>query len=106
MEITDDRIDAGRAFDWGRTSEEYAKYRDIYPNEFYNKIIDRGLCIEGQKVLDLGTGAQHDFGPRRQRALQRGGPGLGHRQQHQPARKSIHRLYRLQYQPPPCIFRW
>ncbi len=56
MEITDDRIDAGKAFDWGRTSEEYAKYRDIYPNEFYNKIIDRGLCIEGQKVLDLGTG--------------------------------------------------
>ncbi len=56
MEITDNRIDAGKAFDWGRTSEEYAKYRDIYPNEFYNKIIDRGLCIEGQKVLDLGTG--------------------------------------------------
>ncbi len=56
MEITDNRIDAGKAFDWGRTSEEYAKYRDIYPNEFYKKIIDRGLCIEGQKVLDLGTG--------------------------------------------------
>lgn len=32
MEITDNRIDAGKAFDWGRTSEEYAKYRDIYPN--------------------------------------------------------------------------
>ena len=56
MEITDNRIDAGKAFDWGRTSVEYAKYRDIYPNEFYQKIIDRGLCIEGQKVLDLGTG--------------------------------------------------
>ena len=56
MEITDNRIDAGKAFDWGRTSEEYAKYRDIYPKEFYQKIIDRGLCIEGQKVLDLGTG--------------------------------------------------
>ena len=25
MEITDIRIDAGKAFDWGRTSEEYAK---------------------------------------------------------------------------------
>lgn len=55
MEIIDDRIDAGKAFDWGRTSEEYAKYRDIYPEEFYKKIADRGLCIEGQKVLDLGT---------------------------------------------------
>ena len=56
MVITDSRIDAGKAFDWGRTSEEYAKYRDIYPEEFYKKIADRGLCINGQKVLDLGTG--------------------------------------------------
>ena len=56
MEITDNRIDAGKAFDWGRTSEEYAKYRDIYPKEFYRKIVDRGLCIDAQNVLDLGTG--------------------------------------------------
>ena len=56
MEIRDKRIDAGKAFDWGRTSEEYAKYRDIYPKEFYQKIIDRELCIKGQEVLDLGTG--------------------------------------------------
>ena len=56
MEITDKRIDAGKSFDWGRTSEEYARYRDIYPETFYKKIVDRGLCIEGQSVLDLGTG--------------------------------------------------
>ncbi len=56
MEITDRRIDAGKAFDWGRTSEDYAKFRDIYPEEFYQKIADRGLCTKGQKVLDLGTG--------------------------------------------------
>lgn len=56
MEIKDKRIDSGKAFDWGRTSEEYAKYRDIYPEIFYKKIIDRGLCIKGQRVLDLGTG--------------------------------------------------
>ena len=56
MEITDSRIDAGKAFDWGRTSKEYARYRDIYPEEFYKKIVDRGLCINGQTVLDLGTG--------------------------------------------------
>ena len=54
--IIDRRIDAGKAFDWGRTSEEYAKYRDVYPNEFYQRIADRGLCIDGQNVLDLGTG--------------------------------------------------
>ena len=56
MEITDNRIDAGKAFDWGRTSEEYARYRDIYPQVFYQKIVDRGLCVEGQNVLDIGTG--------------------------------------------------
>ena len=56
MEIRDKRIDAGKAFDWGRTSKEYARYRDIYPEEFYRKIADRGLCVKGQKVLDIGTG--------------------------------------------------
>ena len=56
MEIRDKRIDDGKAFDWGKTSKEYAKFRDIYPEEFYKKIVDRGLCIKGQKVLDLGTG--------------------------------------------------
>ena len=56
MEIKDNRIDAGKAFDWGKTSEYYAKYRDIYPDEFYRKVADRGLCVTGQKVLDLGTG--------------------------------------------------
>ena len=56
MEIKDSRIDAGKAFDWGRTSKEYARFRDIYPEEFYQKVLDRGLCVHGQKVLDLGTG--------------------------------------------------
>lgn len=56
MEITDARIDRGKAFDWGKTSEIYARYRDIYPEVFYKKIIDRGLCIKGQKILDIGTG--------------------------------------------------
>lgn len=54
--IQDKRIDEGRAFDWGRTSLDYAKYRDIYPQVFFDKIAEKGLCIEGQKVLDVGTG--------------------------------------------------
>lgn len=49
-------IDNGKPFDWGRTSDDYAKYRDIYPEVFYRKIVDRGLCVTGQRVLDLGTG--------------------------------------------------
>lgn len=56
MLIKDERIDHGKAFDWGRTSADYAKYRDIYPREFYEKILDRGLCRDGQTVLDIGTG--------------------------------------------------
>lgn len=54
--ISNKDIDAGKEFDWGRTSVDYAKYRDIYSKEFYDRIIDLGLCISGQKVLDLGTG--------------------------------------------------
>jgi len=56
MLISNENIDAGNAFDWGHTSEDYAKYRDIYPDIFYRKIVNRGLCIGGQNVLDLGTG--------------------------------------------------
>lgn len=56
MKIIDPRIDSGTAFDFGRTSDDYAKYRDIYPEEFYEKIVRRHLCVSGQNVLDLGTG--------------------------------------------------
>ena len=49
-------IDGGRPFDWGRASADYARYRDIYPPEFYQVLLDRGLCTAGQRVLDVGTG--------------------------------------------------
>ncbi len=56
MRIMNQNIDSGKPFDWGKTSSDYAKYRDIYPQEFYQKIVDRKLCIDGQSVLDVGTG--------------------------------------------------
>ena len=56
MNIIDKNIDGGKAFDWGKTSADYAKFRDIYSQEFYDKIIKRKLCIDGQSVLDIGTG--------------------------------------------------
>ncbi len=56
MNITDKNIDGGKAFDWGKTSVDYAKYRDIYPQEFYDRIVLRNLCINGQSILDVGTG--------------------------------------------------
>jgi len=51
-----DNIDNGKAYDWGRTSSDYGRYRDIYPEEFYKRIVNLGFCTKGQRVLDLGTG--------------------------------------------------
>ena len=56
MDITDPAIDGGRAFDFGRTSADYARFRDIYPAELYNTLAGHGIGISGQNVLDLGTG--------------------------------------------------
>lgn len=56
MITNDQKLDGGRAFDWGRVSEDYARYRDIYPDEFYQRMVGLGLCAAGQRVLDLGTG--------------------------------------------------
>ena len=56
MEIVNKKIDGGKPFDWGKASVDYAKYRDIYPQEFYDKVIRRNLCVNGQNVLDIGTG--------------------------------------------------
>ena len=56
MNLSQGDIDGGRAFDWGRTSEDYARYRDIYPAEFYERLHSFGIGTKGQSVLDLGTG--------------------------------------------------
>lgn len=49
-------IDNGKAFDWGKASKDYAKYRDIYPEAFYEKLAGLSIGVKGQNVLDLGTG--------------------------------------------------
>ena len=54
--IKDERFDGGRPFDWGKTSEDYAKFRDIYPPAFYDKLISLGLYKPNTSVLDIGTG--------------------------------------------------
>ena len=56
MQITNKNIAGGKAFDWGKTSADYARFRDIYPPAFYRKMIERQLCVAGQRVLDVGTG--------------------------------------------------
>ena len=49
-------IDHGNKFDWGKTSADYARFRDIYPPRFYGMILNRGCGTAGQRVLDVGTG--------------------------------------------------
>ncbi|MCR4939508.1 MAG: class I SAM-dependent methyltransferase [Treponemataceae bacterium] len=56
MELRRDDLDGGNPFDWGRTSSDYAKYRDIYPPVFYEKLAGHGLGVKGQACLDVGTG--------------------------------------------------
>lgn len=47
MKIADKNIDNGKPFDRGKTSLDHAAFRDIYPKGFYQKIVDRGSCING-----------------------------------------------------------
>lgn len=49
-------IDKGNEFDFGRTSRDYAKYRDIYPAGMYEKLVQFGIGRENQEILDLGSG--------------------------------------------------
>lgn len=54
--IINKRFDNGKAFDWGLTSEDYAKYRNIYPDELYKRLRELGVADDGTSWLDLGTG--------------------------------------------------
>ena len=49
-------IDKGQAFDFGKTAEAYAAYRDIYPAELYDRLRALGVAADGTAWLDLGTG--------------------------------------------------
>lgn len=49
-------LDNGRAFDWGSASADYAKYRDIYPEQLYQTLHAMGIGRAGQRILDVGTG--------------------------------------------------
>lgn len=51
-----DHIDKGSTFDWGRASIDYAKYRDIYPDDMYAYLHAFGVGQPGQSILDIGTG--------------------------------------------------
>ena len=50
-------IDDGRGFDFGKAAKDYAKYRDIYTESFYQTLLDFNIGVAGQNILDLGTGS-------------------------------------------------
>jgi cyclopropane fatty-acyl-phospholipid synthase-like methyltransferase len=55
--LTDVNIhDHGRPSDWGRTSQDYGRFRPGYPPSFFERITALGIGLPRQRVLDLGTG--------------------------------------------------
>ena len=50
-------VDDGQKFDFGRTSKAYGKYRDIYPQSLYKRMLGLGIGKAGSHWLDLGTGS-------------------------------------------------
>ncbi len=51
-----EHVDAGRRFDWGRTSVDYDRFRPGPPESFYERLRAFAVGRSGQRILDLGTG--------------------------------------------------
>ena len=54
-------IDAGRSIDWGKTSQDYDRYRPGPPDSFYRKLQALDVGLPGQSLLDMGTGTGDGF---------------------------------------------
>lgn len=48
--------DGDRVIDWGKSSADYAAYRAGPPPSFFTRLAAFGIGLEGQSILDLGTG--------------------------------------------------
>ena len=62
MQTRQAKIDHGNAFDWGKTSAQYAQFRDIYPPVFYEQLLARfpeqqgnGCCGNTASRYTAGT---------------------------------------------------
>jgi SAM-dependent methyltransferase len=42
--------------DFGKTAEDYARYRATYPDWFFERLMRRGIARPGMRTLDLATG--------------------------------------------------
>ena len=49
-------IDRGAEINWDSVSKDYAQFRQGYPDQFYQELIDKGIGLPQQKILDLATG--------------------------------------------------
>ncbi len=45
-----------RQVDFGRTSDDYARYRAGFPDDFFTRLHGHDVGVAGQRVLDLGAG--------------------------------------------------
>lgn len=50
------KTDPGNTIDWGKTSDDYAKYRAGQPDSFFDMMRAFNIGLPGQTILDLGTG--------------------------------------------------
>ena len=49
-------IDHGKPYNWGNASKDYANFRDIYPENLFDKLHALDIGKSGQLIVDLGTG--------------------------------------------------
>ncbi len=49
-------VDTGRSIDWSKTSSDYRAHRPGPPPSFYERLRALGVGLNGQHILDLGTG--------------------------------------------------
>ena len=49
-------IDNGNRHSWGQASQDYARFRDIYPGSLFEKLHALDIGRQGQTIIDLGTG--------------------------------------------------
>jgi SAM-dependent methyltransferase len=48
--------DRGVDVDFGRTADDYAKYRAGFPPAIVDRLCERGIALPGERVVDVGTG--------------------------------------------------
>ncbi len=46
----------GKQIDFGKTADDYGRYRAGFPDLLYRRLENFGVGVERQRVLDLGTG--------------------------------------------------